>query len=47
MKNQFTYNVFFKEDGCTLEETMQIVLLNYIKEIINGNNNCKTGLLEV
>jgi len=38
MKNGFTYNVFFKEDGIDFQETMETVLTNYIKKIINGND---------
>lgn len=38
MKNRFTYNVFYKEDGSTFQEIMELVLINYVKKILNGDD---------
>ncbi len=46
MKNKFTYNIFFDDNESTLQDTIEAVLINYIKQIINGNN-CNEGNLEV
>lgn len=46
MKNKFTYNVYFNDNSTTLQETMENVLINYIKQILNGNN-CNEGNIEV
>lgn len=46
MKNKFTYNIFFNDNESTLQDTIEAVLINYIKQIINGNN-CNEGNLEV
>lgn len=46
MKNKFTYNIFFNDNEITLQDTIEVVLINYIKQIINSNN-CNEGNLEV
>lgn len=39
MKKDFTYNLFFNEDGVVIQDTMENLLLNYIKKTINGNDD--------
>lgn len=46
MNSNFTYNTFFNENKENLQDLMEIVLINYIKQIINSNN-CNEGCLEV
>ena len=44
MKNDFTYNVYFNNSGETFQNAMENVLINYIKELINGNNCIKVNI---
>jgi len=39
MRKNFTYNLFFNEEGVNIQDTMQNLLLNYIKNNIDGQNN--------
>ena len=39
IKKDFIYNVYYKEDGYDFCESMENILLNYIKKTINGNDD--------
>lgn len=36
MKNNYTYNFYFNDEGTNLEKIMETILDNYIKQLLNS-----------